>query len=181
MKTGLCNCYRAWTDVDCSVPRCGFHGTMLPDGSCKPDSGWFSPIPGGKCHRVGDMCMPTIRCVADRSDFDTCNAHATGCSMSGACMCEPSWTGAVCHIRLETDGEQIRKSSMLGTSKDFMRDLSPHKDMSSIYEKDRFLGGNYRHLIQFHEPMPGNSLSFLKSAFVAYAWATWIPKKKTML
>lgn len=46
-KIGLCVCRRAWMGVDCSVPKCGEHGTMLADGSCRADEHYFSPIQVG--------------------------------------------------------------------------------------------------------------------------------------
>ena len=57
--TGRCHCRRAWTGADCLEPLCGAHGIMLPDGSCRGDSGWYPPIQGAVCERVGNEIIFT--------------------------------------------------------------------------------------------------------------------------
>ena len=86
---------------------CGTHGVMLPGGSCRGDSGWYPPIKGGICERVGRLCRPDIHCVSDRSVYDTCNKRADGCSSVGACLCSAGYGGLHCNEKLEPTGEQI--------------------------------------------------------------------------
>ena len=107
--TGRCQCRRAWTGPDCLEPMCGTHGVMLPDGSCRGDSGWYPPIKGGICERVGRLCRPDIHCVSDRSVYDTCNKRADGCSSVGACLCSAGYGGLHCNEKLEPTGEQIQR------------------------------------------------------------------------
>ena len=107
--TGRCHCRRAWAGADCLEPLCGAHGIMLPDGSCRGDSGWYPPIQGAVCERVGRLCRPDIHCVADKSIYDTCNKRATGCSSVGACLCTAGFGGLHCGIRIEPTGEQIQR------------------------------------------------------------------------
>ena len=109
-RTSLCSCTRAWMSADCSVPKCGQHGVLLSDGSCRADQHYFSPIQGGICDRVGPLCRPDNRCVADQSSSDTCSSNAVGCSHVGACMCKMGWTGLTCENRLEPTGEQNLKN-----------------------------------------------------------------------
>ena len=63
--TGRCHCRRAWTGADCLKPLCGAHGIMLPDGSCRGDSGWYPPSSAVRAR--GRLCRPDIHCVADKS------------------------------------------------------------------------------------------------------------------
>ena len=109
--TRKCRCHRAWKGDDCSVPRCGRHGSMLPDGSCHGDPGWYAPVKGGICDRIGDLCKPDIKCISHKgSVYDTCNNHASGCSANGACMCDVGYAGISCNQAVEPTGEQIQPS-----------------------------------------------------------------------
>ena len=108
-------CYRAWQGTRCEEQRCGPHGTMIPDGSCRADPGWYPLIKGGICDRVGRLCRPQVRCIADKTEDDTCNQRATGCSNVGRCMCAPHWIGAGCNERLIPTGEQNRKNYVVGS------------------------------------------------------------------
>ena len=109
-ELGMCQCYRAWEDIDCSKSKCGDHGIMLPDGSCRCDADWYSAIKGGICDRVGRLCRCDIKCIADKSEQDTCSSNAVGCSNVGACQCSQGHSGVVCQQRLEPTGEQNKKN-----------------------------------------------------------------------
>ena len=84
---------------------------MLPDGSCHGDPGWYAPVKGGICDRIGDLCKPDIKCISHKgSVYDTCNNHASGCSANGACMCDVGYAGISCNQAVEPTGEQIQPS-----------------------------------------------------------------------
>ena len=108
--TRTCACTRAWQGAECQEQRCGPHGTMLPDGSCRADAGWYPLIQGGVCDRVGRLCRPQVRCVSDGSAADTCKKRSVGCSHVGRCMCGPKWGGSGCGLRMIPTGEQNRKN-----------------------------------------------------------------------
>jgi hypothetical protein len=138
--TLLCICSRAWMGADCSVPKCGQHGILLSDGSCRADKHYYSPIQGGICDRVGPLCRPDIRCVADTSSGDTCSKNAVGCSHVGACMCKMGWTGVTCGNRLEPTGEQNLKNYKQNNPAAVQADneMSLHKSAYLIYSEARF-------------------------------------------
>ena len=137
--TSLCVCSRAWMGADCSISKCGSHGTMLTDGSCRADEHYFSPIQGGVCDRVGPLCRPDNRCLADSSDGDTCSQNAVGCSHVGACMCRMGWTGATCETRLEPTGEQNRKNFLKAkVRRQADTKMSLHKSAYLVYAGARF-------------------------------------------
>ena len=138
-ETSLCVCSRAWMGADCSIPKCGQHGILLSDGSCRADKHYYSPIQGGICDRVGPLCRPDNRCVADQSPSDTCSNNAVGCSHVGACMCKMGWTGVTCENRLEPTGEQNFKNyKQTRATLHPDKEMSLHKSVYLIYSEARF-------------------------------------------